>query len=104
MGGLNRPGGNLTGVTILENATSGKRLELLHELVPTASISYLASIRSPKRRSLRLRRVPLAFGCTSLMYAIKMNSRRRSWHSSANALAQFWWAQAQYLPTTQLSL
>ena len=34
---LNRPGGNLTGVSFLVVLTVGKRLELLSELVPTAA-------------------------------------------------------------------
>jgi putative ABC transport system substrate-binding protein len=35
---LSRPGGNLTGVTILSVPLVAKRLELLHELAPTASM------------------------------------------------------------------
>ncbi len=38
---LNRPGGNLTGVSILNVELGPKRLELLHELVPSASVVAL---------------------------------------------------------------
>jgi putative ABC transport system substrate-binding protein len=34
---LNRPGGNITGLTLQETDTTGKRLELLKELVPSAA-------------------------------------------------------------------
>jgi putative tryptophan/tyrosine transport system substrate-binding protein len=38
---LNRPGGNLTGVTMLAGELEAKRIELLHELAPQASIIAL---------------------------------------------------------------
>lgn len=38
---LNRPGGNITGVNNLNAAVLGKRLELLHELVPAAGVIAL---------------------------------------------------------------
>jgi putative ABC transport system substrate-binding protein len=38
---LNHPGGNVTGVTSLSVEIAPKRLELLHELVPTASVMAL---------------------------------------------------------------
>jgi putative tryptophan/tyrosine transport system substrate-binding protein len=38
---LNRPGGNLTGLSILNVELGPKRLELLHDLVPSASIVAL---------------------------------------------------------------
>ena len=46
---LNRPGGNVTGVTTLNYAMEGKRLELLHELVPGAtSIALLINPTDPR--------------------------------------------------------
>ena len=45
---LNRPGGNITGVSFLVGELLEKRLELLHELLPAASsIGYLDNPTSP---------------------------------------------------------
>jgi putative tryptophan/tyrosine transport system substrate-binding protein len=38
---LNQPGGNLTGVTSFSGVLSSKRLELLHELLPSARVMAL---------------------------------------------------------------
>jgi putative tryptophan/tyrosine transport system substrate-binding protein len=46
---LNRPGGNVTGVTFLAQELTAKRLELLHEIVPGAtSIGFLANPSGPQ--------------------------------------------------------
>jgi ABC transporter substrate binding protein len=49
---LNRPGGNLTGVALLNVEIGSKRLELLHELVPTATlIGLLINPTNPNAES-----------------------------------------------------
>src|SRR5262245_66368804 len=46
---LSRPGGNVTGVTSLNLEVGSKRLELLHELVPAATI--MAALVNPTNPS-----------------------------------------------------
>jgi putative tryptophan/tyrosine transport system substrate-binding protein len=46
---LNQPGGNATGVTFLSNTLRTKQLELLHELVPNASV--MGMLINPKIRA-----------------------------------------------------
>ena len=50
---LSRPGGNVTGVTSLNVEVGPKRLELLHELVPTANvIGLLVNPNNPNAQTL----------------------------------------------------
>jgi putative ABC transport system substrate-binding protein len=45
---INRPGGNMTGVSFLVDALVAKRLEVLRELIPTASsIGLLVNPKTP---------------------------------------------------------
>jgi ABC-type uncharacterized transport system substrate-binding protein len=48
---LNRPGGNVTGVTILSGTLTAKRLELLRELRPQASVACLVNPSSSGSRN-----------------------------------------------------
>jgi putative tryptophan/tyrosine transport system substrate-binding protein len=49
---LNRPGGNVTGITWLSNTMAAKRLELLRELLPQAkSIGFLVNPGNPNMPS-----------------------------------------------------
>jgi putative tryptophan/tyrosine transport system substrate-binding protein len=51
---LNRPGGNVTGVSFLTSASGTKRLELLRQLVPnTAAIAELVNANLPQAESER---------------------------------------------------
>ena len=58
---LNRPGGNVTGVTHLNTEVAPKRLELLHELVPTAStFAHLVNPTDPALAEINTRNLQTA--------------------------------------------
>ena len=48
---ISRPGGNMTGVSFYDIPITGKRLALLHELVPKAEV--IAVLQNPKSASLQ---------------------------------------------------
>ena len=48
---MNRPGGNITGVTSLNAQFGQKRLELLHELLPAADLFALLSNPTNQRNA-----------------------------------------------------
>jgi putative tryptophan/tyrosine transport system substrate-binding protein len=83
---LNRPGGNLTGVATLTVELGPKQLEVLGELVPTATIiAYsLTRLIPPMPRDYRetCRRRPALSGCSSMscMRAPSATSMRSSHH------------------------
>jgi putative ABC transport system substrate-binding protein len=61
VGSLNRPGGNLTGMALLILEIGPKRLELLHELVPTATtVALLVNPSSPVLADTESRNVQVA--------------------------------------------
>ena len=58
---LTRPGGNVTGVTHLNTEVAPKRLELLHELVPTAStFAHLVNPTDPALAEINTRNLQTA--------------------------------------------
>jgi putative ABC transport system substrate-binding protein len=61
---LNRPGGNLTGVTVLGVELGSKRLELLHELAPTANI--VAALVNPNTPAAETQSTDLQMAARSL--------------------------------------
>jgi putative ABC transport system substrate-binding protein len=58
--GLNRPGGNATGVYMLTAALEAKRLELLHEVVPGAAVMGVMVDPNSPDTELQLRDLPAA--------------------------------------------
>jgi putative ABC transport system substrate-binding protein len=74
---LNRPSGNLTGVTSIGTELAGKRLELLHKLVPAADpIAYLTRIGGPLALAMRKLR-PVFSGCACCISLPRLKARSR---------------------------
>src|ERR1700704_307964 len=77
VGSLNRPGGNLTGVSSLNVEVTPKRLEILHELVPTAAgLAVLVNPTSPTADS-QLRNLQAAASTLGLQLHVLHASTER---------------------------
>ena len=59
---INRPGGNITGVSFYDVPITGKRLALLHELVPKAEI--IAVLQDPNFFAFQAETREIEFGST----------------------------------------
>jgi hypothetical protein len=65
---LNRPGGNMTGVTIFGMMAVGKRLELLRQVIPKAGpIAYLMNPNNPNREIDSVQAAASRSDCKSLL-------------------------------------
>jgi putative tryptophan/tyrosine transport system substrate-binding protein len=85
---LNKPGGNLTGVTALNVEIGPKRLELLHELVPTARIIGLLVNPSNPNGATLSREVQAAAGTLGLQLHVLNASTERDFDLAFATLAE----------------
>jgi ABC transporter substrate binding protein len=95
---LNKPGGNVTGITSLSYALTTKRLQLLHELVPAVLIDPHAAEFAPEEREAMKLRARL--GATSWWYKLapRLNSRPLSRRFPVRTRARCSWAAALFSP------
>ena len=86
---LNRPGGNITGVTVLDVELGPKRLELLHELAPSARIiAVLVNPTDPVRAEAVSRAVQTAARSLGLQSNVLQASRERDFDTVFASLSQ----------------
>jgi putative ABC transport system substrate-binding protein len=83
---LNRPGGNLTGTTGLGTELGPKRLELLHELVPTATTFAILANPTNAGNEAALRRLHTAAGALGVQLEILQASTRSDFDTALAAL------------------
>jgi putative tryptophan/tyrosine transport system substrate-binding protein len=86
---LNRPGGNITGTTTLTLEVGPKRLELLHEMVPTATtIALLVNPTSPNLAEAQARDLQTAARTLGLQIHVLRASTDRDFDSIFATLVQ----------------
>jgi putative ABC transport system substrate-binding protein len=86
---LNRPGGNLTGVTNLSAQLAPKQLELLHELIPTATnMAALINPTNPNVAETVSRDLQAAAGALGLQLLVLHASAERDLDAAFATLVQ----------------
>jgi putative ABC transport system substrate-binding protein len=85
---LNLPGGNITGVTSLGWEVGSKRLELLHELVPTATVIALLVNPTNPTNAERIKPIQAAARALGLQLHILHASTERDFDTVFTALLQ----------------
>jgi putative ABC transport system substrate-binding protein len=86
---LSRPGGNVTGATQLNVEVAPKRLELAHELVPTATlIAVLVNPTSPNNTESSLRNLQVAARTLGLQLHVLHASTERDFDTVFATLVQ----------------
>ncbi len=69
---LRRPGGNATGITLLQDALASKRLELLKEVAPRISkVAFVTNPDHPDNEAREARRAALALGVDLLSFEVR---------------------------------
>jgi putative ABC transport system substrate-binding protein len=69
---LRRPGGNATGITLLQDALASKRLELLKEVAPRISkVAFVTNPDHPDNEAREARRAALALGVDLLSLEVR---------------------------------
>jgi putative tryptophan/tyrosine transport system substrate-binding protein len=85
---LNRPGGNITGATFLSGPLIGKRLELLHEMMPgITQIGLLANPKSPPSEA-QIRQSEMTAHALGLRLVIQGASNPREIEEGFTALVE----------------
>jgi len=86
---LNRPGGNVTGVSQLNQEVEEKRLELLHELLPKASaLALLVNPTDPAIAEPQMRAVRLAAEAFGIKLTVLNASSEQDFESAFAKLAE----------------
>ena len=87
---LARPGGNITGVTVLAGELIGKRFEFLHEIVPTAAtVAYLVNTANPAFSEAALKmRVERALTSGQRLVIVNASSPNELDHAFASLVAE----------------